>query len=143
MCVHPEVTGHTRVAVSDDQSHSEGQGKSPIPSIPPSRLQALCPVLGAQLPSLPPCLPVSPAKRSFPVQALPTHPTRPAPSLVQRHPGPQPSAGWPEGGKGEDAHPALVRQKKDTRPVPPSVGSAGDERQTSLRNTVPASDRPR
>lgn len=109
--------GHPRTAVSGEQSPSESQGKSPTSRIPLCPLQALSYSLGSLLTSLPPCLPLSPAKCSSPGPS----PSRPPPSVGQRLP--SPSAGQPEGGRGEEAHPVFVRQKKDTRPVPPCESS--------------------
>lgn len=132
--------GRPRTAVSGDQSHSESKERTPTPRIPASHLQALCSLLGTLLYS---SHAVSPRALQ---RALPTHPQVRVRCSPMAQP-PSPSAGWPRGGKGEDAHPAFVGQKKDTRPVPPCVSSpaappprGGGEAETSLMSGGPASD---
>lgn len=68
-------------------------------------------------PSLPPWPPLSPAKGSSLTPAPSAHSTHPEHGSEARYPSPQ-QDGLRMGG--EAAHPAFVRQKKDTLPVPPA-----------------------
>lgn len=87
-------------------------GSHPLASKPSALCLELC-----FPPSLPLSPPLSPAKGSSLTPAPSAHPTHPEHGSEAPYPSPQ-QDGLRVGG--EDAHPAFVRQKKDTSPAPPA-----------------------